>query len=129
MDDNKTLSDWRLEKAEKCLQAAKLNFENEDYNGAANRSYFCIFPCIRSILALENVDFKKHSGVLAYYRNGYIKTGIFEKKMSDIAGEAFQIRNDSDYEDFYIVSKQEITEQIENAEYFFGQVKIYLSEK
>ena len=40
--------------------------------------------------------------------------------------ELFEIRGASDYDDFYIVSKEEVTKQIANAEYFLEQIKGYL---
>ena len=123
----KDLSKHRLEQAEQCIRAARLLLENDDYKGAANRSYYAVFHCMRSVLALEQVDFKKHSGVSSYFRSKYIKTGIFDSKLSDIITEAFEIRNDSDYDDFFIVSKEDVEKQIRNAELFYNIVKNHLS--
>ena len=93
-----------------------------DYRGAANRSYYSIYSGIRSVLALDGVDFKRHSGTITYFRKEYIKTGIFDKKMSEIVESAFDIRSDSDYEDFVMIDKLEIEEQIENAEEFYEMI-------
>jgi uncharacterized protein (UPF0332 family) len=38
----------------------------------------------------------------------------------------FQIRTDSDYDDFYIIEKVEVIEQIKNAEYFLKVIKEYV---
>lgn len=78
---------------------------------------------------LERADFSKHSGVSAYFRKQYIKTGIFDVELSDMIGEAFDIRNDSDYDDYYVISKEDVEEQIENAEKFYRAVEKYLREK
>lgn len=125
----KDLSEYRLEQAERCIKSAKILAADEDYKGAANRSYYAIFHCMRSVLVLDGMDFSKHSGVLAYFRKQYIKTGIFEAELSDIIGEAFDIRNDSDYDDYYIISKRDVDEQIENAEKFYYAIKSYLMGK
>jgi len=125
----KDLSSYRLETAEECLSAAKLLLKGEKYRDATNRSYYCVFHCIRSILALENVDFKKHTAVISYFRENYIKTEKFEKRISDIVGDLFHLRGKSDYEDFFIISKQEVKEQVENAEYFLKQIKAYLAKR
>ena len=126
MPTNKELSKYRLEQAERCLKSAKTLLNDEDYKSTANRSYYCVFHCMRSLLALENLDFKRHSGVISYFREKYIKTKIFDTKLSSILDVLFQIRSSSDYDDFYIVSKEDITEQIANAEYFLSQIKTYL---
>lgn len=125
----KELSNYRLEQAERCIKSAKVLVGDEDYKGAANRAYYAIFHCMRSVLALEGVDFSKHSGVSSYFRKQYIKTGIFDVELSDIVGEAFGIRNDSDYDDYYMISKEEINGQIADAEKFYSMIEKYLKEK
>lgn len=108
----KDLSDYRLEQAKRCIKSARVLVADNDYKGAANRSYYAIFHCMRSVLVLDGVDFSKHSGVLAYFRKQYIKTGIFDIELSDIIGEAFDIRNDSDYDDYYIISKEDVKNRL-----------------
>ena len=98
--------------------------EISDYKGAANRSYYAVFHCMRSVLALRSIDFSKHSAVGAYFRKEYIKTGIFDVSMSDIISEAFDIR--SDYNDYFVISKKEVEEQISNAQYFYDRVEEYV---
>ena len=120
------LSQHRIEQAEQCLKSAKLLFSADDYKGAANRSYYCVFHCMRSVLALEQTDYKSHSAVISHFRRDYIKTGKFEVKLSDILGGLFQARNDSDYEDDFDFCKEDIEEQIANAEFFLTHIKTYL---
>lgn len=123
------LSKHRLEQAKQCIKSAKVLADIEDYKGAANRSYYAIFHAMRSILALEKKDFSKHSGVSAYFRKQYIKSGIFDVELSDIITEAFEIRSDSDYDDYYLISKTEVMEQIRNAEKFESVIETYINEK
>lgn len=120
------LSVYRLETAKQCIISAKALIEISDYKGAANRSYYAIFHCMRSILALNSIDFSKHSAVAAYFRKEYIKTGIFDVSMSDIISEAFDIRSDSDYNDYFFISKKEVEEQVLNAQYFYEKVEDYV---
>ena len=127
MQTNKDLSNYRIEKAEGCLKEAKVLLNTEEYAGATNRSYYCIFHSIRSILALEGADFKTHSAVIARFRENYIKTGIFDKPLSDIITVLFRLRGKTDYDDFYVISKQEVVEQVKNAELFLKTIKKYLS--
>ena len=123
------LSNYLLDKARHCIIAAKGNVRDEEYESAANRSYYAIFHCIRAVMALDEVDFKKHSAVIGHFRHEYIKTGVFEARYSDIIGNAFQIRSDSDYKNFYIISKAEVDEQINNANDFYESVKQYIEER
>lgn len=117
------LSKYRYEQAKQCIKSANVLVAAEDYKGAVNRSYYAIFHAMRSVPALENKDFSKHSGVAAYFRKEYIKTGIFDIELSDIISSAFDVRSNSDYDDFYVISKEEVEEQIANAMKFCDEVK------
>ena len=120
------MAQFRLEKAKKDLAAAKATAEQGFYDVSANRSYYAIFHAARAVLALTGQDFRKHSGVIAYFRKEYVKTGIFETRLSDIIQDAFEIRTDCDYEDFYVVAKEDVEQQIQNAEYFVSKIEEYL---
>jgi uncharacterized protein (UPF0332 family) len=126
MEHDTELSRYRFEQAERCLKSAKTLSEDEDYKGAANRSYYCVFHCMRSILALEGADYKKHSAVISHFRKEYIKTGKLNERLSDILTGLFRVRTESDYDDYYIISKDEVNRQIENTEFFLTEVKEYL---
>lgn len=95
--------------------SAKLLLESGQYKDSIGRSYYAIFTAIRAVLASRQVDFSKHAGVIAYFQKEYIKTEIFDKKYSKYLQQAFQIRNSCDYDDFYIVSKQDAQEQYDRA--------------
>lgn len=125
-DEMKALSIRRMEQAEQCLESAKLLLEADDIKGAANRSYYGIFHAIRAVLALEGKDFAKHSGVISFFRQNYIKTGILDVSLSDIITDAFQVRTECDYNDYYIISKAEVEEQVQNAERFIETIADYL---
>ena len=124
--DQLGLSKYRLQKASTDLDAARFNYENGLFDAAANRSYYAIFHAARAVLALTGQDYKKHSGVIAFFRKEFIKTGILDKKLSDIIQDAFEIRTDCDYEDFYVVTKEEVEQQLKNAAYFTSAIESYL---
>jgi hypothetical protein len=127
--DKKTLSIYRFERANKEFASAKLEKENNNYFAANNRAYYAIFHAIRSILALDNVDFKKHSAVIGHFNKNYIATNIFDKKYGSIINNAFELRQDSDYQDFYVVDKNKTEELVINAESFLQEIKKYLKAK
>ena len=93
-----------------------------------------IVPITRSstrcaVLAFDEIDMKRHSGVISEFRRRYIKTGIFETRMSEIISVLFDVRTDSGYDDFFVISKADTAVQIENAEYFVSSVRAYLKNK
>jgi len=109
------MSNYRYEQAEQCLSSARTLIGTADFKGAANRSYYAIFHAMRSILALQNCDFGKHTAVISHFRKNFIKTGIFSVEMSDIIENLFTVRNKCDYDDFYIISKEDVVAQLISA--------------
>ena len=126
-DEKINLSKARIENAKECLNAAKSLYEIGSYKSAANRSYYAVFHSMRAILALDGIDMKHHSGIISEFRRLYIKTGVFDTELSTIISALFDIRTESDYDDFYVISKQEVKEQLANAELFYNEIKEYLS--
>ena len=123
------LAKHRLECAKQDYLAAKDLLVSGHYKAANNRAYYSIFHSIRSILALEGIDFKKHTGVISYFNLNYIKSGVFDKKLYKIVNEASLIRNESDYSDFYIATKEEAEVQISNANIFYEEIYKYVDSK
>ncbi len=119
-------SKYRLEKAKENLTSAVTNLENQQASTAVNRAYYCIFHSIRAILALDGFDSKKHSGVIEYFREKYIKTAVFDKIYSAIIGNAFDMRNNSDYVDFFETSMDDAKGLVENARLFLNAVEAHL---
>lgn len=126
MDD---LISYRLETANDKLTSAKLLLDAGQYKDSIGRSYYAIFTAIRAVLALQQVDFSKHAGVIAYFQKEYIKSGIFDKKYSKYLQQAFQIRNSCDYDDFFIVSRQDAKEQYDRAKELLSVIKEYIEER
>jgi len=125
--DKVALSDYRIEKAKETLIAARSLSNNGNYLDSANRSYYAIFHAARALLALEEVEFKKHSAVISHFQRYYIKTKIFNNRFSDIIFNAFEVRNESDYEDFYVLSKENVEQQIINAAEFIEEIEKYIN--
>lgn len=123
------LAKYRLEKAVNDFEAAKILMENGMFSQALNRSYYSIFHAVRAVLAFEQFDTKKHSGIIAYFNQNFVSNGVFDKNYSKILMGAEIIRNKSDYNDFYIASKDDAEKQLRNADIFIKAIRIYVQEK
>ena len=96
------ISKVRFDHAKECLRDAKLLLAGESYRSAANRAYYAIFHAMRAVLALDGVDMKHHSGIISKFRKRYIKTGVFDASLSGLISELSDVREGSDYNDFFI---------------------------
>ncbi len=101
----------------------------ENYRGAANRSYYAIFHAMRAVLAYDGIDMRHHSGVISEFRKRYLKTEILDKELSKTISDLFDIRTDCDYDDFFIVTQEEILIQVERAATFLNAIREYLKTK
>lgn len=126
-DNRKVLMFHRLDSAKERLSSARILLDNGNYKDSISRSYYAMFTSVRALLALEGVDYSKHAGLIAHFQKEYIKTEKFEKKYSKYISQAFQIRNNVDYVDFYIVSKADAEEQYTRAVEFYNETNNYLT--
>ena len=114
------LSRYRFDTAREDLETAKMMFDAGKWKASLNRSYYAIFHALRSVTALDGFDAKKHS---------YVKSGTFEAGISSLIDTAFRMRGNADYQDFYIVSKEQTQQQIDNAEKVIAMIQPYLEER
>lgn len=125
----KELSNYRLNQAVESLEAAKSCYDKTFYKDSINRSYYSAFYSIKAVLAYGIIDFKRHKDVVGYFNKEYVASGVFPRELGRRLGALKQLREKSDYDDFYIVSKEEAIEQIETAVLILNKVKEYLSNK
>jgi uncharacterized protein (UPF0332 family) len=130
MKDKKvTLCLARFKKAQSDFDAALVLLQEDMLLQALNRAYFSIFHSVKALLALDSFETKKHSGVIAYFNEHYVKTGVFEKELSKILMGAENIRNLSDYDDYFEIDKEDVKTHIDNAHIFIHKIQEYLSKK
>lgn len=124
-----TLANYRLEQSKENLEEAEALFHISKFKGANNRAYYSIFHAIKAILALEQIDFKKHSSVIAHFNKEYISKNLFSRELGKRVSEARFFREKSDYVDFYIVTKEECYRQIETAKIMIENAQKWIEEK
>ena len=117
---------YKFEQAEDDLEAAKLLLEAGKYKAANNRAYYACFHAIDAVLAKEPVAFKKHKDTLSYFNKNYVHTEIFPRDIGRKISRLEIIRHKSDYDTFYIASKEDAAEQVSVAEEVIDLVGKYL---
>ena len=126
---SRELSKHRLEQAKEDLEVAQLLYNKKYFKSANNRAYYAIFHAIRSVLALEAIDFKRHKTVLAYFNENYVNTEIFPKTIGRKIVNASKTREDSDYDDEFEPDPEETESQINTAEELIDLVEKYIHEE
>lgn len=128
-EEMRILSGYRYENSLEAIEDARLMYENGRYKNALNRAYYAIFHAIRAVNILDGFDSSKHSGVIAYFNQHFVKEGVFSKDLSKIIYQASVYREKADYNDFFIASRNEAKQQIERAIQFNQTINTYLVEK
>lgn len=123
------LSKYRFARANEMLRDAETLLEQGSFASSVNRSYYAIFHALRAVTVLDGFDSSKHSGVIAYINREYVKTGIFEKRLSKITDTSFRLREKADYDDFVIISFAAAEEQIAKAHEVINMIRAYLERK
>lgn len=125
-EEIKQLSIYRFEKSNHSLLLAKKLLEDGEFSYSQNRAYYALFEAMRAIIALDKFDSSKHSGIIAYFNQNYVKTEIFNKETSKIIRKVSLLREKSDYEDFYEATQDDTNELICEVEVFINDVRKYL---
>ena len=123
-----TLSIYRYEKALRCVMIAK-SVLDEDTDTSANRSYYAVFNAMLSVTSLDGFESSKHSGVISYFNQHYVKTGIFSRYISDMIAHASKLRERADYKNFYITPYDDAQEQVSSAEEVIRMIRPYLESR
>ena len=124
------LAKARMDRADELLMESRLLLEKNAYKSSNNRAFYAIEKSIKALLATKEMEVLTHNGGLKQFNYLFIHKGdgTFTSDDYQKIANAEQIRNASDYDDFYISSKEETREQVELAETFVNKVRKYLME-
>jgi len=90
---------------------------------------------IVSVLLNDENLFMSRLHISPFYRNVLSEgveiygTHYFPKEMSRIIDTLFKVRNKCDYDDFYLISKEDVMNQLSSAEYFLDEIRKHLQAK
>lgn len=124
------LAKVRLDRSEELLAESKDLLSKGAYKSANNRAYYAMEKSIKALLAIKRTEVTTHNGGLKQFNFYYIYKGdgTFTAEDYQKISRAEQIRNASDYDDFYVANKAESRRQVEDAEYLLNKAKRYISE-
>lgn len=125
----KDLARYKLERAREELDTAELLLKNERLKAANNRAYYSIYYSLTAVLCLEPIAFKRHKDTIAYFNKKYVHTDIFPKEVGRSISKAAKVRHASDYDEFYIASREEAERQIQTAKDIIDLVDEFISKE
>lgn len=119
LEDRISISRYRTEIAQNRLKAARVLLKEGFYNDAISKAYFAIHAVSRALLILHDIRAVTHEGVKTMLSKELVKEARilpqdFTKKYSQLKA----LREDADYEDFIIYTREDAEEAIEIADRF-----------
>ena len=121
--------DLYIEHAHEMLNVAAHNLADGFYGSAINRAYYAVFYATNALLTTQGISRSKHSGVIAAFRQHFVKTGLIEAEYSDVYGRVMENRHVSDYELGLPVDLQVVEEDLRDARRFVERVEKHLREE
>jgi len=114
-----------LKRAHRAIKTGHLALDDDDYISAVNRAYYAIFYAANALLTTKGLERSKHSGVIAAFREHFVKTGLIEAEYSDLYGTAMDDRHDGDYSLDYL-SYETALRDLDWAERYVKRVELLL---
>ena len=120
---------YRIQTAKENLHASRILLAAGEYKSSNNRAYYAIFHAINAVHALNGKSFKRHKDAVGNFNKDYGKNEIFPREIGRRIGQAEEIRHASDYDDFYIASREETERQVTAADEFIRMAEEYCMKK
>ncbi len=126
-----TLAKVRLKRAKELLEEAIGLLDRESYKSANNRAFYAMEKSIKALLAMAKIEVATHNGGLKQFNYCFIYNGdgTFTSEDYQKIASAEQIRNASDYDDFYVASKEETRQLVENTKYIVNKIDGYIIDR
>lgn len=126
-----SLAKVRMGRAKELLEESVELLEKGSYKSANNRAFYAMEKGIKALLAMEQIEVTTHNGGLKQFNYAFIYKGdgTFEPEDYQKIAGAEQIRNASDYDDFYVASKDETRQLVENTKYIVNKIENYIVDR
>jgi len=118
-----------LQRAEASIRAAKELASKSYYDFVASRAYYAAFYAATALLLSKELEFSRHSGVIASIHQRFVKTGKLDKRHGKNLNWLFELRGVGDYGATIHVSQQDAVRAIEIAEDFLETTKLLIQDE
>jgi uncharacterized protein (UPF0332 family) len=106
---------YRLDRAHESLAEAEIMAEQKHFNTCINRLYYACFYSVIALLETKGLSSAKHSGVRSLFNKNFVMTEIIGKDLAAVFNDLFEYRQESDYEDFFVMDEETARSLIEPA--------------
>jgi uncharacterized protein (UPF0332 family) len=112
-----------LARAQQMLHTGQRVMEDGDYITAVNRAYYAVFYTANALLATQGLERSKHSGVIAAFRQHFVKAGLIEAEYSDFYGVLLEDRQRGDYDELEVLDDETARRDLDRARRFMERIE------
>ncbi len=124
-DKNVIIQNWLI-KADEALNEVQKAIDTESLSSAQNRIYYSIFYSVMALGYSRDFVTSKHSQLLGWFNQTFVKEKIFDKKFGEIYKTAYENRMRSDYTYTYKPEKEKIINAFSNAKSFVEATRNFI---
>jgi len=106
---------YRIERAKETIIEAESMANISHWNACTNRLYYSCFYAVLALLATNKMSASKHTGVRSLFNLHFIKTELIPSKFGKLYNNLFIFRQQSDYEDFFVMEKEQVVPWIKQS--------------
>jgi uncharacterized protein (UPF0332 family) len=115
-----------IKHAHEMLNAAEFNISGGFYGSAVNRAYYAIFYAASALLVTQGLSRSRHMGVIAVFRQRFVKPGLIETEYGDAYGRVMDDRHVSDYDVEATIEPGRAQTDLDDARRFVDRAERYL---
>ena len=128
-EERQLLVQHELKKAHEAYEDIEILRESGRWNWAANRLYYSVFHAVNALFINDGLQAGRHKGSHALFSMHYIKTGLLPIDFGRFYNNLQTLREKSDYNCFYDVSEQDISDCLTIASDFIKAIEQLINEK
>lgn len=106
--DKELLIKYRISRSKETIEDARIAIENSRLFAAENRIYYSIFYIVSALALKDGFSTSKHGQLLGWFNKNYVKTGLITSEIGKIYANAFENRQEIDYQDFIKIKLSDV---------------------
>ncbi len=113
----------KIAKSKSLLSEVDVLMLHKFYITAINRMYYSCYHATKTLLLTKNLIPKTHSGVVTILHKEFVQNGFFDFSHASFFSRLMQERIEDDYNDFLILSDEEVSDFIEPSKSYVNYVE------
>ena len=107
-----------LERSDDCIKDAEYLIAGGRNFAAVGRGYYAMFHAATAALLNKDIVRHSHHGIISTFGREFVKTGQIDPKFHKYFNEAFDLRQESDYQPLVDITQGQANKVIDRAKEF-----------